>query len=179
MAVCSLNIPKYVPGVSHCPLFLIDRFLFIIEYKSGSVWQCFWLRVAVKGHFISHTHIQKQKWWTVITTVVAYSTTQTCFPCRNGVLAAKVTDVFLKDFTVCISGRFDLTPGRLAHCGMHWRRLIKQDKAQRQRMALLFSTDWKGAAHRISFSHPYVCHCSATLSLVSLSRSPFLSPTLL
>lgn len=63
---------------------------------------------------------------------------------------------FKKDFTVCISARFDLTLGRLAHCGMHRRSLIKPDKAHRQRIALLFSTDWKGAAQWISFSHPSV-----------------------
>lgn len=70
-----------------------------------------------------------------------HSATQTCLPRRNGVLAEKATDVFLKDFTICIGGLFDLTLGRLAHGGMHRRSLIKQDKAHRQRIALLFSPD--------------------------------------
>lgn len=62
----------------------------------------------------------------------AYRMTQTCFTFRNRVLAEKATDVFFKDFGVRMSSCFDLTRGRLAHSGMHWRSSIKQDKAQRQ-----------------------------------------------
>lgn len=62
---------------------------------------------------------------TVTVSVYAHCTTQTCLPCRNRVASEKVTDVFFKEFTVCISGSFDLT---LSRFGSQWNALEESYK---------------------------------------------------
>lgn len=58
----------------------------------------------------------------------------------------------------------------LADCGMHWRSLTKQDKAQLQRIALLFSEQIEKEPHSKAQSHILVyVTFPPLLSLVSLS----------